>query len=60
MDNELAAMRVGYPQAGSESESVEDRMSAELDTSVVETGWLPSCANGSWTPSKLTRRSPTP
>ncbi len=41
MDNELAAMRVGYPQAGSESESVEDRMSAELDTSVVETGWLP-------------------
>ncbi|MCZ4565625.1 pyridoxamine 5'-phosphate oxidase [Rhodococcus erythropolis] len=41
VDNELAAMRVGYPQAGSESESVEDRMSAELDTSVVETGWLP-------------------
>src|SRR3546814_19127220 len=34
-------MRVGYPQEGSESESVEDRMSAELDTSVVETGWLP-------------------
>ncbi|MCJ0904940.1 pyridoxamine 5'-phosphate oxidase [Rhodococcus sp. ARC_M6] len=41
VNNELAAMRVGYPQPGSESEAVHDRMSVELDVSQVENGWLP-------------------
>lgn len=41
VNSELAAMRVGYPQPGSESEAVHDRMRVELDVSAVADGWLP-------------------